>query len=203
MKSFSISLFLSFCAECTIIIFTAVMIKNHYHFEKCFEFCIKGFCSLCKLNHNHLIQYNFSCFCDLWSMMILSIVCSALERESSCWADVESSTCSAPASLPPRYPGQPDSPRFRHRRQYHTQLKDVGFPLFVIRSSIPFVMNNIFGSLPPKCSNKLFHLKKGLRDIVNMLLRSPPPGCVWAQRPKHVILTICLTDCKVIFWPCL
>merc|ERR1712211_226860 len=43
---------------------------------------------------------------------------------------------------------------------------------------------------------KHFHLKKGLRDIVNMLLRSPPPGCVWAQRPKHVILTICLTDCK-------
>merc|ERR1712088_29471 len=25
---------------------------------------------------------------------------------------------------------------------------------------------------------------------------SPPPGCVWAQRPKHIILTVCLTDCK-------
>merc|ERR1712165_57114 len=24
----------------------------------------------------------------------------------------------------------------------------------------------------------------------------PPPGCMWAQRPKHIILTICLTDCK-------
>jgi len=24
----------------------------------------------------------------------------------------------------------------------------------------------------------------------------PPPGCVWAQRPKHIILAICLTDVK-------
>merc|ERR1712117_703237 len=24
----------------------------------------------------------------------------------------------------------------------------------------------------------------------------PPPGCVWAQRPKHIILSICLTDVK-------
>jgi len=23
-----------------------------------------------------------------------------------------------------------------------------------------------------------------------------PPGCVWAQRPKHIIFSICLTDCK-------
>merc|ERR1712002_1430210 len=25
---------------------------------------------------------------------------------------------------------------------------------------------------------------------------SPPPGCMWAQRPKHIILSICLTDVK-------
>ena len=25
---------------------------------------------------------------------------------------------------------------------------------------------------------------------------TPPPGCMWAQRPKHIILTICLTDVK-------
>merc|ERR1712156_265281 len=24
----------------------------------------------------------------------------------------------------------------------------------------------------------------------------PPPGCVWAQRPKHIILAVCLTDVK-------
>jgi len=23
-----------------------------------------------------------------------------------------------------------------------------------------------------------------------------PPGCMWAQRPKHLILTVCLTDVK-------
>ena len=27
-------------------------------------------------------------------------------------------------------------------------------------------------------------------------VRVPPPGCVWAQRPKHIILSICLTDVK-------
>ena len=26
--------------------------------------------------------------------------------------------------------------------------------------------------------------------------RVPPPGCMWAQRPKHIILSICLTDVK-------
>merc|ERR1712130_1012140 len=39
---------------------------------------------------------------------------------------------------------------------------------------------------PRFCSNKSEHSRK----------MSPPPGCVWAQRPKHIILTICLTDCK-------
>ena len=29
-----------------------------------------------------------------------------------------------------------------------------------------------------------------------MNFRIPPPGCVWAQRPKHIILAICLTDVK-------
>jgi len=29
-----------------------------------------------------------------------------------------------------------------------------------------------------------------------MAAKFPPPGCVWAQRPKHIILAICLTDCK-------
>merc|ERR1719325_306431 len=24
----------------------------------------------------------------------------------------------------------------------------------------------------------------------------PPPGCVWAQRPKHIILAVCLTEMK-------
>ena len=27
-------------------------------------------------------------------------------------------------------------------------------------------------------------------------VRIPPPGCVWAQRPKHIILAVCLTDVK-------
>merc|ERR1712026_127430 len=29
-----------------------------------------------------------------------------------------------------------------------------------------------------------------------MAAKVPPPGCVWAQRPKHIILSICLTDVK-------
>ncbi|XP_023340914.1 prostaglandin E synthase 3 isoform X2 [Eurytemora carolleeae] len=29
-----------------------------------------------------------------------------------------------------------------------------------------------------------------------MAAKIPPPGCTWAQRPKHIILTICLTDVK-------
>jgi len=29
-----------------------------------------------------------------------------------------------------------------------------------------------------------------------MAAKLTPPGCTWAQRPKHVILTIGLTDCK-------
>ena len=28
------------------------------------------------------------------------------------------------------------------------------------------------------------------------VFRLPPPGTMWAQRPKHIILTICLTDVK-------
>ena len=31
---------------------------------------------------------------------------------------------------------------------------------------------------------------------LDFLHRVPPPGCVWAQRPKHIILSICLTDVK-------
>jgi len=32
--------------------------------------------------------------------------------------------------------------------------------------------------------------------LESFLFRLPPPGCVWAQRPKHIILAICLTDVK-------
>jgi len=28
------------------------------------------------------------------------------------------------------------------------------------------------------------------------MAKATPPGCVWAQRPKHIIFSICLTDCK-------
>ena len=36
------------------------------------------------------------------------------------------------------------------------------------------------------------------RILINrpQLSRIPPPGCVWAQRPKHIMLSICLTDVK-------
>ena len=30
----------------------------------------------------------------------------------------------------------------------------------------------------------------------DILDRMTPPGCTWAQRPKHIILTVCLTDVK-------
>ena len=29
-----------------------------------------------------------------------------------------------------------------------------------------------------------------------MTFRLTPPGCMWAQRPKHILLTVCLTDVK-------
>jgi len=29
-----------------------------------------------------------------------------------------------------------------------------------------------------------------------IMAKITPPGCVWAQRPKHIIFSICLTDCK-------
>merc|ERR1711936_800931 len=35
-----------------------------------------------------------------------------------------------------------------------------------------------------------------LKQLNHSWKMSPPPGCVWAQRPKHIILTVCLTDCK-------
>ena len=30
----------------------------------------------------------------------------------------------------------------------------------------------------------------------SLLKRIHPPGCVWAQRPKHIIFSVCLTDVK-------
>merc|ERR1712172_13049 len=30
----------------------------------------------------------------------------------------------------------------------------------------------------------------------SIMAKITPPGCVWAQRPKHIIFSICLTDCK-------
>ena len=32
--------------------------------------------------------------------------------------------------------------------------------------------------------------------ICSQLSRIHPPSCVWAQRPKHIILSVCLTDVK-------
>merc|ERR1712038_589129 len=40
------------------------------------------------------------------------------------------------------------------------------------------------------CLANTTHLKE------TMAAKLTPPGCTWAQRPKHVILTIGLTDCK-------
>ena len=30
----------------------------------------------------------------------------------------------------------------------------------------------------------------------DIFVRLTPPGCTWAQRPKHIIITVCLTDVK-------
>ena len=40
----------------------------------------------------------------------------------------------------------------------------------------------------------LYYLYKCRPNVIHV--RIPPPGCVWAQRPKHIILAVCLTDVK-------
>ena len=42
----------------------------------------------------------------------------------------------------------------------------------------------------------LISILSTIETIMMCNVRIPPPGCVWAQRPKHIILAICLTDVK-------
>ena len=44
--------------------------------------------------------------------------------------------------------------------------------------------------------NSIWILLFYVKMFLSMHFRIPPPGCVWAQRPKHIILAICLTDVK-------
>ena len=46
-----------------------------------------------------------------------------------------------------------------------------------------------------KYSNTLFVFM--VWSVVKLdVFRLTPPGCMWAQRPKHILLTVCLTDVK-------
>ena len=38
------------------------------------------------------------------------------------------------------------------------------------------------------------YLERFVSNVV--FARLTPPGCTWAQRPKHIIFNVCLTDVK-------
>merc|ERR1711962_407705 len=61
-------------------------------------------------------------------------------------------------------------------------------------------MGTLTASLPP---HYYYYLPQTFLEHVTsshtktrMAAKLPPPGTMWAQRPKHIILTICLTDVK-------
>ena len=72
---------------------------------------------------------------------------------------------------------------------YITIAKSIKYP----QISKKWLIKSKFGQ--KKIGNTYLRLE---RILINnpQLSRIPPPGCVWAQRPKHIILSICLTDVK-------